>query len=106
MIVRVLAPIVKAHGLTAFEVVNTHECSRRAGKAQSPLRRRRNEGRGSLSAQVLLITEAASDMGEAETRGSQSAFREKTVFPLKSQFSLMERILSQPCSDGLRMPWA
>lgn len=106
MIVRVLAPIVKAHGLTAFEVVNTHGCLRQAGKAHSPLRRGWNEGRGSLSAQVLVITEGISDMGEAETKGSQSAVREQTVFPLKSQFSLMERILSQPCSDGLHMPRA
>lgn len=38
-IARALAPTVKAHGLPAFEVVNTHECSSKVGKANTPVRR-------------------------------------------------------------------
>lgn len=38
-IARALAPIVKVHGLTAFEVVNNHECSCKVGKANTRVRR-------------------------------------------------------------------
>lgn len=105
-IARALAPIVKAHVLTAFEVVNTHECSSKVGKANTPVRRGWNKGREHLSVQVLVVTEGISDTAEAETKGSQSAVREQIVFPLNSQFSLMKRLMSHHCSDGSHMPRA
>ena len=59
-----------------------------------------------MSVQVLVVMEGVSDTAEAETKGSQSAAREQTVFPLNSQFSLMKRIMSHHCSDGSHMLWA
>lgn len=44
-----------------------------------------------------MVTEGVSDTAEAETKGSQSAAREQTVFLLNSQFSLMKRIMSHHC---------
>lgn len=76
---RALASILKARGLTAFGVVNTHESSSKAEKAVTPVRRGWNGGRGSLSVQMLVVMERISDTAEVETKGSQSAVREHSI---------------------------
>jgi len=103
-IARALAQTVKARRLTALGVANTSAQAKLV--MLIPL-----SGEGEMKAEAVRMfrcwwLEGVRDTAEAETKGSQSAVGEQTVFPLNSPFSLMKRIMSHHCSDGSHMPWA